>query len=129
MTWFNLTVCFVVFFRLMTPWLMLPDENEVCVRFSYHMWGRTMGNLYMWLENPTDDARDCMWAKRGATDTNTWKTTNESCEVKSSTFRVGILFYTKMLSVHLVNIIITCSAVILYADWSISVRPGAVHTS
>ena len=24
--------------------------------------------------------------------------------------------------------IITCSAVVLYADWSIGVRPGAVHT-
>ena len=27
-----------------------------------------------------------------------------------------------------VYMFITCSAVILYADWSIGVRPGAVHT-
>ena len=25
-------------------------------------------------------------------------------------------------------LVITCSAVILYADWSIGIRPGSVHT-
>ena len=42
------------------------------------------------------------------------------------------IYITSHINIHLTKIptlkIITCSAVILDADWSIGVSPGAVHT-